>query len=522
MSSDESTYRATLRFLISAAAQKAFDPSQNGQKALVGGRNVGGALLYSFDDGSSFDDKDVSKLESVLGFLLKADHEILAETTPYDEALKIFEHKHLKRTVSLLKSRVTDTVMVHSVPLSGMACLGLMGQELLPRTSNVTMPPLIAVDGHLLVSLGDGDEEPKAKRSRSDKGGATPNFSTSLVKATKDLSAWDKVLGVDGLGDLNQLATSGRELHDFILHAEFRQEATIASLASSIAARVNDGSTNGAPRVGVVCIAGPTSSGKTTFATKLTMYLRNLGLTGVALTADHYYLPLDRQPKYQPRKNRADVDYDALESMDADLLNSHINALLEGKEVMTPVYNMKSGYRDGDGHPFKLPSPVDKSLLVIEGIHALNPDFLHSVDPKKVFKVYISPLSSLQLDEGVPIKTTDARLLRRMCRDYNFRGASASRTLSMWANVRRGEGRWIFPFQDAVDFVVNSAHEYELRILKPMVEPLLTAVPPTDPHYAKARSLLEMLALINPAPTTYVPTTSLLREFIGNGDFDCH
>ena len=123
---------------------------------------------------------------------------------------------------------------------------------------------------------------------------------------------------------------------------------------------------------------------------------------------------------------------------------------------------------------------------------------------------------------SVPLKTTDARLLRRMCRDYNFRGHSASRTLSMWANVRRGEGTWIFPHQDAVDFVVNSSHEYELRVLKPLVEPLLMAVPPDDAQYAKARSLLEMLALISPAPTTHVPTTSLLREFIGGGDFDCH
>ena len=147
---------------------------------------------------------------------------------------------------------------------------------------------------------------------------------------------------------------------------------------------------------------------------------------------------------------------------------------------MKPVYNMKTGYRDGDGEPTQLPAPVDKSMLVIEGIHALNPEFLKAVPPNRIFKIYISPISALLVDECNALKTTDNRLLRRMSRDYLFRGHSASRTLSMWANVRRGEHRWIFPHQDAVDFVVNSSHEYEMAILKPLVEPLLSSVTPDD------------------------------------------
>lgn len=249
------------------------------------------------------------------------------------------------------------------------------------------------------------------------------------------------------------------------------------------------------------------------------MYLRNLGYATRALTVDHYYLPLDRQPKYQARKLRSDVDYDAIESMDAELVNAHINALLAGETVNTPVYNMKTGYRDGPGTPFQLPGG---GLLVIEGIHALNPDFLRSVPPSRVFKVYISPLSSLQLDEVHAIKTTDHRLLRRMSRDYLFRGHSASRTLSMWSNVRRGEHTWIFPHQDAVDCIVNSAMEYELGVLKPLVEPLLAGVPPDDAHYDKARSLLALLGHFHPIASSRVPSTSLLREFIGEGAFDCH
>jgi len=236
---------------------------------------------------------------------------------------------------------------------------------------------------------------------------------------------------------------------------------------------------------------------------------------------------------------------------------------------MTPVYDMKSGYRVAPGKPFLLPPG---GLLIIEGIHALNPEFLKSVPSGRIFKVYISPLSSLQLDEANAVKTTDHRLLRRMSRDYLFRGHSASRTLSMWSNVRRGEHRWIFPHQDEVDAVVNSAMEYELRVLKPLVEPLLASVEPSDAQFGKAREppalpwwpvtdglqtsraraaaamslvtvqratcswqhatratcesqareLLALLALVSPASTTRVPSTSVLREFIGDGAFDCH
>ena len=519
MASDEQRYKATLRFLIASYRR-------SDQKGLVGGRNVGGSLAYSFDGGGPVSEKDVADLRNWLGRAIQDGATIETTQVPYAEALELCVTFGLSRSVALLKSRVTDAVEIHRLhgapTTNGSAPVGiaLMGERLLPRASDVEMPNLTVVDGSLIVDLGAataGEAPPKTKRPK----GTHPSVehSKSVLEATSELAAWGGWLGVDGMGALNQLASSGRELNDFILQAEFRQESILTRLAAAIAARVHGG---GSERIGVVCIAGPTSSGKTTFANKLTMYLRNVGLAGIPLTVDHYYLPLDRQPKYQARQQRSDVDYDAIESMDAALVNEHINALLEGKEVLTPVYNMKSGYRDGDGVPFKLPSPVSKSLLVIEGIHALNPDFLRSVAPGKVFRVYISPLSALQLTEGVALKTTDARLLRRMCRDYNFRGASASRTLSMWSNVRRGEGRWIFPFQDAVDFVVNSSHEYEVRVLKPLVEPLLMAVPPTDAHYDKARSLLQMLALISAAPTTHVPTTSLLREFIGGGDFDCH
>lgn len=193
------------------------------------------------------------------------------------------------------------------------------------------------------------------------------------------------------------------------------------------------------------------------------MYLSNFGYHAVALSADHYYKPLDQQPAYKLRGERADVDYDSLSAMDVRLVNEHVNALLNGEEIAPPVYNMKTGYRDPPAKTFRLPS-AGNSILVLEGIHSLNPAYTSMVPAQRLFRIYISPLSALQLDEANTLRTTDHRLLRRMCRDYLFRGYSASQTLAVWDRVRQGEHRWVFPHQDCCDFVMNSAMEYELRV----------------------------------------------------------
>jgi len=187
---------------------------------------------------------------------------------------------------------------------------------------------------------------------------------------------------------------------------------------------------------------------------------------------------------------------------------------------MTPIYNMKTGYRDGEGHHFDAMPP--NGILVIEGIHALNPLYTQSVEASMVFKIFISPLTVLQLDDCNVVKSTQHRLLRRMCRDYLFRGNSASTTLKMWDNVRRGEGVWIFPHQNNADFIMNSAADYEIPVLKTFAEPLLRAVRPDDPQYSKATEMLQLLDHFASWPPDLVPETALLREFIGDGAFDCH
>merc|ERR1712151_1004714 len=327
--------------------------------------------------------------------------------------------------------------------------------------------------------------------------------------------AFGRSSGAESVGAVNSLQHVGRARKDYILNCEFRQEGKLATIASM----VNDRKAAGKP-VKVICIAGPTSSGKTTFATKLCMYLGNAGYLAKSLTVDHYYLPLDRQPKYQARKQRSDVDYDHIESMDVELVGEHLNALVAGKSILTPIYNMKTGYRDGDGHHFDaLPS---NGILVIEGIHALNPLYTQAVDADKIFKIFISPLTVLQLDDHNTVKSTDHRLLRRMCRDYLFRGHSASKALSMWSNVRKGEGAWIYPHQNNADFVMNSAAEYEIPVLKTLMEPLVRGVTPDDANYEKAVETLKFLDHFNCWPPELTPGAVLLREFIGDGSFDRH
>lgn len=439
----DALYRRTLRTLISVVAQREIP------EMLHGGWPIDGAYYFELHDSTPITAKQISALQSALDNLIASDAKIEEKRVPYADALKYFEKEKLAFSATLLKTRVVgETVAVHSIKKEWRLAIF----PLLPSTGGVAQarPKLIPQGPGLFVVWNNS-------------GGALEDFTPSqtLMTSFADHKAWDKMMGTECVGQLNELKAVGRELADFVLHSEFRQEGKLAGIAQAICER-NSGAKSALHKVGVICIAGPTSSGKTTFATKLSMYLANAGFHAVPLSVDHYYLPLDQQPKYKVRSQRSDVDYDSIEAMDVPLVNEHINALLRGEEVLTPTYNMKTGYRDGAGKKFRLPE--GQSILVIEGIHALNPEYTSTVPKERVFKIYISPLSALQLDETNAIRTTDHRLLRRMCRDFLFRGHSAARTLSMWQNVRRGEHTWIFPHQDSVDYVMNSGMEYELRV----------------------------------------------------------
>lgn len=501
-SSETDSRKSTLRLALSVAAQKA-------GCTLVGGHPVSEEELgyvYRCADGTPMTDAKVQVLKDALDSLVNDSQGLCNDKVTYDEAVVALAGQN--HALSLLSSRVKPEVDVMKcggqVRLSGYNARGLA-----PNTAHLALEGYelrLHKSGGVLLTPGGCTDVAKTDKAQTEQ----------VILETRD---WACSQGAASLGMVNAKQEVGRERKDFILAAEYRQEARLRDIVRQIQTCSPPAGSALKSNIRVICIAGPTSSGKTTFANKLCQYLSNEGMHSEVLTVDHYYLPLDRQPRYQPRKQRSDVDYDHIESMDVDLVNDHIMAVIRGEEIKKPVYNMKTGYRDPPGKPFKIP---ENGILVIEGIHALNPLYTEKVPRQQVFKIFLSPVTALQIDDVSVVKSTDSRLLRRMSRDYLFRGHSASRTLSMWANVRRGEGQWIFPFQGQADFVMNSAHEYELNVLKPLVEPLLRGVPPSDANFEKAQELLDLLDNVAAWYERDVPSTSLLREFLGNGAYDEH
>jgi uridine kinase len=259
-----------------------------------------------------------------------------------------------------------------------------------------------------------------------------PPLQPAIASAFADHRAWAATHGTQCVGALNKLLPFGRTQLDFMLAAEFRQEQKLADIAALVAARPSS------QRVRVIAIAGPTSSGKTTFSHKLCAYLKNHGIESLPLSVDHYYYELNEQPVFKRTGNREAINYDSFEAMDVPLFNQHLSQLIAGQTVDTPRYNFKTGNRDHPGHTLTLPP---NAILVMEGIHALNPAYTASVPVEMKFTIYISPLTQLTIDECNAVKTTNWRLLRRMTRDFLFRGHSAEKTMSMWERVREGEAR---------------------------------------------------------------------------------
>ncbi|NDW18357.1 nucleoside kinase [Dysgonomonas sp. 216] len=316
-----------------------------------------------------------------------------------------------------------------------------------------------------------------------------------------------KMLGIINLrnvGDLNKVNEEGMT-SGVIKVSEALQEKTIADIASQISARYKNG-------VRVVLVAGPSSSGKTTFRKRLEVQLMTNLLKPVGLSLDDYFV--DRE--HTPKDENGNFDFESLYALDLDLFNSDVKKLLQGEEVSIPSFNFTTGKREYKGHTLK----IDKhSILVIEGIHGLNPELTRQIDDSSKFMIYVSALTAISLDNHNWIPTTDNRLLRRMVRDYKYRNYSPIDTLSRWGSVRKGEEKWIFPYQENADVMFNSAMIYELAALRRYAEPILLQVPKNVPEYAEAYRLLKFLGYFNYINDRELPPTSLLREFLGGSSF---
>ena len=313
---------------------------------------------------------------------------------------------------------------------------------------------------------------------------------------------WQHILGMSTVGDFNEAVQQGRST-DLINVSEALQEKKISQIADMISTRRG---------VRMVLISGPSSSGKTTFCKRLSIQLLTCGVKPVPVSLDDYFVNREETPK----DDSGEYDYESLYALDIELLNRQLNALFAGEEVELPRYNFQTGRSERSGRRLRLAAD---EVLVVEGIHALNPELTAQIPEEQKFRVYASALTTILLDAHNYIPTTDNRLLRRIIRDYKYRGVSAQETIHRWPSVRAGENKWIFPYQENADVMFNTALLFELAVIKSQAEPLLELVPENADEYAEAYRLLNFLKYISPIPNRQLPPTSLLREFLGGSSF---
>jgi uridine kinase len=338
-----------------------------------------------------------------------------------------------------------------------------------------------------------------------------PSVLNPIIKQDKMFEAYrqfltlQRTIGLNNVGDLNRVIKTGKS-SEIIMVSEALQEKRIAAIAENIALRYKrDG-------VRLVLISGPSSSGKTTFCKRLQIQLITNLVNPLGISLDDYYVNREETPKDAD----GNYDFESLYAIDLPYFRKDLHRLIEGEEIETPSFNFEKGCREYKGHTLKM---KHNSILLLEGIHGLNPELTDSIPPDRIFRVYVSALTTIALDGHNWIPTTDNRLLRRIIRDYSFRGYSARQTIAMWPNVRRGEDKWIFPYQENADEMFNSAMIYEFAALRHHAEPILNEVLESDKEYAEAHRLLLFLRYFNFISVDELPGASLLREFIGGGNF---
>lgn len=450
---------------------------------------VGPGYYCSFEKGLQILDDQIIRIKERMKELSDADLPFTKKAYATDDAIELFEKLGMADKVKLFRYRKSSSINIY--------CLGdyydYFFGYMLPSTGYIKEFDLIPYHGGMLLLLPDQGSFQKAE-------GFVPR--EKLFHAQLSASLWNAQMKIDHVGDLNDRICSG-DLKDLILVQEALQERKIGEIAEQIAERKG---------IRFVMIAGPSSSGKTTFSHRLSVQLRTYGLKPHPIALDNYYVNHDKTP----RDANGNPDYECIEALDVEQFNLDMVSLLEGKAVDLPVYNFKKGMREYHQNPLTL---NDDDILVIEGIHGLNEKMSYSLPAKSKFKIYISALTSLNVDEHNRIPTTDGRLLRRMVRDARTRGADARETLQMWPSVRAGEEKYIFPFQEEADAMFNSALIYELAVLKQYAEPLLFSIKRGEEEYFEAKRLLKFLDYFLGISSELVPDNSLCREFIGGGCF---
>ena len=434
-------------------------------------------------------DEDVNIIRRRMQEIIDARMPIRRFTVPTEDAITLFQEKGDVEKVKLLKTSGSIYTTYYKIG----EYVDYYYGTLLTNTSQLYLFGLEKYyDGMLLRIPSVSNPDELGEMTRQDK----------MFEIFKEHHRWQEILGIRTVGDFNQAIEAGHAT-DIINISEALQEKKLAKIAEDIAQRKG---------VKLVLLAGPSSSGKTTSCKRLSIQLAVNGLKPLQISLDDYFVDRDKTPKDE----NGEYDFESIYALNLDLLNDQFNALFRGEEVDLPKYDFPSGKSIKSGKKLKL---EPNNVLVVEGIHALNPELTAHIPEEQIYRVYASALTTILLDNHNYIPTTDNRLLRRIIRDYKYRGVSAQETIHRWPSVRAGENKWIFPFQENADAMLNTAMLYELSVLKMQAEPLLQQVPENCEEYAEAYRLLKFLKYFKGIPYNNLPPTSLLREFLGGSSF---
>ena len=432
---------------------------------------------------------DVACIRCRMLEIIDADTPIRRRMVTAEEAIRLFSEKGDMSKVKLLKGQGKLYTVYYQID----DFIDYFYGALLTSTSEVYLFDLVAYSDGMLLRVP----------SREDPGQLCPMpRQQKMFDVFKEHHEWQNIIGLRTVGDLNDAVDKGFAT-DIINVNEALQEKKIARIADQIAARHD---------VKLVLLAGPSSSGKTTTCKRLSIQLLTCGLKPLQISLDDYFIDRDKTPL----DANGEYDYESIHALNIDLINEQFNALFKGEEIELPRYNFQAGKSEKSGKRLKL-GPND--IVVVEGIHALNPELTAQISEQQKFRVYVSALTTILLDEHNYIPTTDNRLLRRIIRDYKYRGVSAQESIHRWPSVRAGEERWIFPYQENADAMFNSAMLYELAVIKQQAEPLLEQVPENCEEYAEAHRLLKFLRYFHAISYRQLAPTSLLREFLGGSSF---
>ena len=480
------TYARTLLFILCKAAKDLYPDVKIKARAMVSR----GLYISALRDGKNIHKDDVARIKERMQEIIDADLPFYRHEIPTDEAIKMFEERGDISKVRLLESY--GKLYTTYQELDGMP--DYFYGSLLPSTGQIHLFDLVKFSEGLLLripnrkfpdSLEDMVDEPK------------------LLNIFQERFRLQDTFGVSTVGDFNLACKMGHAV-DLINIAEALQEKKIAAIADEITKRGN---------VKVILIAGPSSSGKTTFGKRLSVQLLANGLYPYPISLDNYYAPRDRVPKDE----NGELDLESLYALDLEFFNKQVNQLLNGEEIELPKYNFNPEGHQPSGKKLKM---TDNMILVMEGIHGLNPNLMPQVPAENTFKIFISALTTILLDDHNFIPPSDNRLLRRILRDSKYRNCPAKDTIQRWPSVLAGEDKWIFPFQENADAMFNSALMFELAIIKDKILPILDKVTERDPEYSEVVRLKKFLLYFNSVSDKEIPPTSLLREFMGGSSFE--